>query len=265
VFPDRPNALKRYFEGDGDSLDCLRCRNAGDLDLELHMAFQPIVDLERQEVFAWEALVRGKDGALADVVMAEVAPDDLYIFDQTCRVLAIATAARLGMQERLSINFLPRAVYEPAACIRLTLAAARKTGFPSERLIFELSEREPIENPAHTLKIVRDYRSRGFLTAFDDFGAGYAGMSLLADFQPDLVKLDRHLVSGIADSAPRQAIVRSLVRLCAELGVRVIAEGVETREELSVLRALGVTMVQGYFVARPAIDALPAVSEETWV
>ncbi|MCO6062093.1 EAL domain-containing protein, partial [Pseudomonas sp. MOB-449] len=86
--------------------------------------FQPIVDVEQRSVFAYEALVRGADGASAAQVLGAVKPDEMYSFDQTCRVLAIETAQRLGMQTYLSINFLPNAVYEPASCIRLTLAGS---------------------------------------------------------------------------------------------------------------------------------------------
>lgn len=221
------------------------------------MAFQPIVDVERREVFAFEALVRGADGASAGQVLSSITPEQLYGFDQTCRVLAIDTAQRLGMQARLSINFLPNAVDEPATCIRLTLAAADKVGFPPERLIFEMSEAEQIRDPQHALSIVRDYQKRGFLTAIDDFGAGYSGLNLLAEFQPHLVKLDMALVRDIDRNRARQAIVGGVLGTCHALGVQVIAEGVESRAEYDWLRDAGVTLFQGYLVARPAVEALP--------
>lgn len=130
--------LSDFFDdADDEVIGCIRCRNAKPLDMDLKMAFQPIVDVDTKTVFAYEALVRGAQGASAGEVIAAVGPDDLYTFDQTCRVLAIATAQRLGMTTHLSINFMPNAVYEPATCIRLTLAAARKVGFPPDRLIFE--------------------------------------------------------------------------------------------------------------------------------
>lgn len=122
--------LERFFEGESeDIVGCLRCRGAQAYPSALRMAFQPIVDVARREVFAFEALVRGPTGEPAGAVLAEVRPEQLYSFDQTCRVLAIDTAQRLGIRARLSINFLPNAVYEPATCIRLTLAAAHKVGF----------------------------------------------------------------------------------------------------------------------------------------
>ena len=137
------------------------------------------------------------DGEGAGAVMARVRPEQMYRFDQTCRVKAIVTAAKLGMTSRLSINFNPNAVYEPATCIRLTLAAAERSGFAPDRLIFEVTESERIRDTGHLVRIVNDYQRRGFMTAIDDFGAGYAGLNLLAEFQPDIVKLDMALIRGI--------------------------------------------------------------------
>jgi EAL domain-containing protein (putative c-di-GMP-specific phosphodiesterase class I) len=144
------------------------------------------------------------------------------------------------------------------------MEAAVAAGFSTDQLIFEFTENEPIRDPAHTLGIVRYYRSRHMLTAFDDFGAGYAGLGLLVDYQPDLIKLDMHLVRGIEKSTPRQAVVEALVALCRRLSIRLVAEGVETEQELDVLSRLGVSLVQGYFVARPLLEALPVVNEAVW-
>lgn len=250
--------LSNFFAGaDDDLIGCIRCRDAKPLDLELKMAFQPIVDVEQRSVFAYEALVRGADGASAAQVLGAVKPEEMYSFDQTCRVLAIETAQRLGMETYLSINFLPNAVYEPASCIRLTLAAARKVGFSPDRLIFEITESEKIRNPDHALKIIKDYRQRGFLTAIDDFGAGYSGLNLLADFQPHIVKLDMALTRDIDRDAVRRAIVAGVIGTCNALGCQIIAEGIERPEELDTLRNMGVSLFQGYLLARPALESLP--------
>lgn len=250
--------LSNFFEdADDELIGCIRCRDAKPLNLELKMAFQPIVDVEQRSVFAYEALVRGADGASAAQVLGAVKPDEMYSFDQTCRVLAIETAQRLGMQTYLSINFLPNAVYEPASCIRLTLAAARKVGFSPDRLIFEITESEKIRNPEHALKIIKDYRQRGFLTAIDDFGAGYSGLNLLVDFQPHIVKLDMALTRDIDRDAVRRAIVAGVIGTCNALGCQIIAEGIERPEELDTLRNMGVSLFQGYLLARPALESLP--------
>ncbi len=147
------------------------------------------------------------------------------------------------MQQRISINFLPNAIYKPELCIRTTLEAARTHGFPVDQIIFEVTEGERVEDGPWFAQILREYKRFGFMTAIDDFGAGYAGLTLLADFQPDLIKLDMALVRHIDASPARQTIVRSLVRMCHDLGVRVIAEGIETVNERDFLHDAGIRLM----------------------
>ncbi len=104
------------------------------------------------------------------------------------------------MQELLSINFLPNAVYRPEACIQSTFKAARQYGFPIERIIFEVTEGEEVMDRPHLVDIFREYTRFGFSTAIDDFGAGYAGLTLLSEFQPDIIKIDMELVRNIDTS-----------------------------------------------------------------
>ena len=237
---------------------CSRCRDEAPLDIALRMAFQPIVDVARREVFAWEALVRGPDGQGAGWVLERITLDTLYRFDQACRVLAIDTAARLGLGDaRLSINFIPNAVYEPASCIRLTLAAADRAGLPVDCLMFELTESERIIDPQHALSILAYYHQRGFVTAIDDFGAGFAGLQLLVQFQPQVLKIDMELVRGIDHHRARQVVVDGVLRIAGELGSTVVAEGVEAEREYAWLRGAGVRLFQGYYFARPQLEALP--------
>src|SRR4051812_27209972 len=175
---------------------CQGCRSEAD-QFDIAMAFQPIVDSKTGLPFAYEALVRGGGGEGAGEVLSRVTPENRYAFDQQCRVAAIEGAVAAGILEtdaKLSINFLPNAVYLPVACIQLTLKTARATGFPTERLIFEFTENEEMADTDHIKDIVESYRKMGFATAIDDFGAGYAGLGLLAKFQPDLIKMDMELI-----------------------------------------------------------------------
>jgi EAL domain-containing protein (putative c-di-GMP-specific phosphodiesterase class I) len=110
-------------------------------------------------VYAYEALVRGLNNEPAGVIMAQLTEDNRYAFDQSCRVTAITLAARLGLQHtgaRLSINFMPGAVYSPAACIRLTLETAQAVDFPLDHLIFEITEMEEVEDRGHVLEIAQE-------------------------------------------------------------------------------------------------------------
>lgn len=242
---------------------CEGCRDGADFEVPFSMAFQPIVDIASGDVFAQEALVRGVNGEGAYSVLSAVGPENRYAFDQQCRVRALELATKLDLARdgaRLSINFMPNAVYEPRACIRLTLATAMRTGFPLSQIIFEFTEDERIDT-AHILNILRTYRDMGFKTAIDDFGAGYAGLSLLSKFTPDIVKLDMDLIRGIDGDPVRRKIVRHLKLMLEDLGVTVVCEGVETFDELAVLTELGVRYVQGYLLARPAFEAVVRADE----
>jgi EAL domain-containing protein (putative c-di-GMP-specific phosphodiesterase class I) len=245
---------------------CDGCKNGEALDFTFSMAFQPIVDLSTGTPFAYEALVRGPEGQSAASVLAQVTPANRYAFDQQCRVKAIQTAAAAGLLDtpaRLSINFLPNAVYEPKACIQLTLKTAAEIQFPTDRLIFEFTENEQMVDPAHVSNIVDSYKRMGFGTALDDFGAGHAGLNLLARFQPDIIKLDMDLVRGLEASLPKRIIVEAVVKMCSALKVEVIAEGIETEAELEALRTLGIRYIQGYLFAKPGFETLPVVSLRT--
>lgn len=240
---------------------CQGCREQAE-DFRLAMAFQPIVDIETGAPFAYEALVRGEHGEGAAEVLGRVTPETRYAFDQQCRVAAIRHAVEAGILDtpaKLSINFLPNAVYSPVACIQLTLKTARETGLPTDRIIFEFTENERIDDADHVANIVDTYKQMGFATAVDDFGAGHAGLGLLARFTPNYIKLDMELVRGLDASLPRRLIVENVARMAASLGISVIAEGIETEAEFASLRSLGIRYQQGYFFSRPALKALPPI------
>lgn len=240
-------------------LKCEACRDGNKFTLPISMAFQPIVDMQTRSIFAHEALVRGVDGAGAGHVLAQVDAENRYAFDQACRIKAIEWSSRLGMTESVSINFMPNAVYQPEVCLRTILATMQRLGVPCERIIFEVTEHEAITDQKHLRNVLNAYHAQGFRTAIDDFGAGYAGLNLLADFQPDLIKLDMALIRGIDTDQARRIIVESTLSMCERLNVQVIAEGVETSGELSTLQAMGVRYFQGYLLARPAFEALGVV------
>lgn len=243
-------------------LTCAGCRDGAALDFPITMAFQPIIRASDGTVFAHEALVRGTSGESAASILERVSETNKYAFDQQCRVKAIELGASLGIAEQksaLSINFLPNAIYEPRACIRLTLTTAMNKGLPLENIIFEFTEVERVDT-AHLLNILRSYRAMGFKTAIDDFGSGYAGLDLLSKFQPDYVKLDMDLIRDIDRSSVKRCIVSNTLNMLDELNVTPICEGIETIEEYEVLRELGVDLIQGYLIARPEVERLPDVA-----
>ena len=243
---------------------CSGCRGENTLTFDFDYAYQPIVNVNTRTIYAHEALVRGPDGESAASVLAQVNDSNRYRFDQACRVRAVAGASRLGMREFLSINFLPNAVYRPDICIRSTFEAAREYGFPIEQIIFEVTEGEQVQDRAHLVNIFREYQRFGFRTAIDDFGAGYAGLHLLAEYQPHIVKIDMDLVRDIDTSAARQAIVRGIVAICRDLSITVLAEGIETRAERDYLAGLGIELMQGYWFSKPVFRALGVIPGSAW-
>ncbi len=243
-------------------MTCNGCATSSKLDLDFSMAFQPIYDAVDERVWGYEALVRGLAGEGAFDVLSRILPEQKYRFDQDCRVKAIELASRLfpaGEELKLSINFMPNAVYEPAACLRATLLAAGRCSFPTSSIMFEFTENEEVADTAHLTNIITEYRKHGFTTAIDDFGAGHAGLGLLVEFQPDLLKIDMKLVRGIDGSPARQAVVTGILGIAGTLGITVLAEGIETEAEFLFLKAAGVRLFQGYWFAKPAFEELPEV------
>lgn len=223
------------------------------------MAFQPIVNTTTQKIFAHEALVRGVNNESAGQVFQHVNDSNRYRFDQSCRVKAVKLAAELKLSSFLSINFMPNAVYRPELCIRTTLAAAETYNFPINQIIFEITEGEKVDDHGHLRDIIEHYKRCGFKTAIDDFGAGYAGLNFLADIRTDIIKLDMALIRNIEQDKIRQAIIKGILQVCTELATVVIAEGVETVEELQVLQSFGIELFQGYYFARPVFQGLATV------
>ncbi|MBA56335.1 MAG: diguanylate phosphodiesterase [Pseudomonadales bacterium] len=246
-----------------DRFSCENCRDEGALDFDFTMAFQPILDFGRREVFGYEALVRGLNNEPAISIISKVNDDNRYLFDQLCRVKAIALAAKLKLDSMLSINFLPNAVYKPERCIRTTIDAAKRYGFPADKIMFEFTEVERIEDSGFVKGIVEYYNHLGFKTAIDDFGAGYAGLGLLAEFQTNIIKLDMGLIRNIDQSESRQKIVKNCLNLFRDLHITPLAEGVETKAEKEWLSKAGVSLMQGYYFAKPQFESLAEIDFST--
>jgi len=222
-------------------------------------AYQPIVDTVLRRVFSQEALIRGPANEPAFQVLAQVPAHGKYRFDQDNRISAIALAAKLGLDCHINLNFLPQGLYVAADSISSTIDAATRHGLPVKRIILEVTEGEVIADHAHFAASLNQYRSLGMKVAIDDFGAGYSGLNLLADFQPDQVKIDMHLVRGIETHGARQSIVRAIIQVCEDLGIDLIAEGVETVDEYLWFADQGVRLFQGYLFARPAFESFAEV------
>ncbi|MDX5407061.1 MAG: EAL domain-containing protein [Chromatiaceae bacterium] len=240
---------------------CSDCLSGKDLGFQIRMAFQPIIDWQSKSIFAYEALVRGPQGEGAGWVFSHINETNKYYFDQACRVKAIETAAKLGCKAFLNINFLPNAVYNPETCIKATIEAADLYGFDLTKLIFEVTEGEQIPDKDHLNRIFRSYAKRGFQTAIDDYGSGYATLDWLMELKPDILKLDMQLIRNIDQHPAKQFIVEQTIAQCELQGTKVLAEGIETQAELDYLVSVGIRYFQGYYFAKPQLEYLAPYAE----
>lgn len=220
------------------------------------VAFQPIVDVHTRSIFSYEALLRGKNNEPAGQVLGGQSEEAIGQIDTQSHAIAVQLAAYHGLQTCLNLNILPsNAAIMPGSIDRL-LQALPRYQISARQVVLEVVESEMVHDLDGFAAAIRQYRNSGLQFAIDDFGAGYAGLSLLAEFQPGFVKLDMGLVRGVHQRGPRQAIIRGILRTCMELGIDVIAEGVETPEEYHRLRDEGISLFQGYLFARPAFEKL---------
>jgi EAL domain-containing protein (putative c-di-GMP-specific phosphodiesterase class I) len=225
--------------------------------------FQPIVHAQdTSRIFAYEGLLRGKDrdGALVPpnrLFDTAREADLLFQLDLAARTTAIREAVRHRVGAHLFINFTPTAIYDPAYCLRSTVAAIREAGIPESHVVFEIIESDRSASAAHLRGIVDFYRDAGFQVALDDLGAGYSSLNLIHQLRPEFMKLDMELVRGVHADPYKASIVQKLLEIARQLGIRTVAEGIETPEELSWVRRHGVDFVQGYLIARPT--AVPAL------
>ena len=223
--------------------------------------FQPIVEAGGEHaIFGFECLMRGvrsgEDTALIypDALLAAARDADLlFQLDLAARLAAITGAAHYGIKEAVFINFSPAAIYDPAFCLRSTIAAIGEVGLRPEQIVFEVTESE--KTPAstgHLRNILDHYRRAGFRVALDDVGSGYSSLVLVGDIRPDFVKLDKELTSGAVSDQFRAVIAEKLIEAALRTGMGVVAEGIETAAAAEWFRSRGVPYLQGYYFARPA-------------
>jgi EAL domain-containing protein (putative c-di-GMP-specific phosphodiesterase class I) len=226
-------------------------------DIPHTYAYQPIVDAEARRVVSYEALLRDPAGGGPAHVLARVPAAGLDLFERRARAKAIRLARALGLDASLNLNFAP-ATCDPEQAIGALLDAAAMHGLDADRIVVEITEHDVIEHRGRFAAVIAGFRTTGLRFALDDFGAGHSGLNLMVDLQPDAIKIDIHLVRDIWRHGPRQAIVRAIGQAAADLGIDVIAEGIEAADEYRWFRDEGFRLFQGFLIARPALETLPA-------
>ncbi len=225
----------------------------------IYSVFQPIVRMpnngEVPEIFGYECLMRGEHqgSVVAPDTMLQMARGAGLIFqlDLAARRAAIVGAGRYKIKEKIFINFSPNSIYDPWHCLRSTVNAVDEVGLSREQVVFEITESEKMPAVKHLQRIVEFYREEGFQVALDDVGSGYSSLNILAQLQPDFVKLDMGLVRDVDHDKTKAIVARKLIETVKEMELATIAEGIERIEELDWMRGVGADFAQGYYFARP--------------
>ncbi|MGE7368509.1 bifunctional diguanylate cyclase/phosphodiesterase [Neorhizobium sp. NPDC001467] len=225
--------------------------------LVLENAFQPIVEVSTGTVFGYESLMRGCDrlGFETPLQLLDQAADtgQLLPLEQMMASRALAKFATLPdfSDATLFLNLDVRLICQGEEFIEKLVQHLRNAHVPPSSVCFELSERFDNTSVPEFSALMTTMRKVGFKIAIDDFGVGHSEMKLLSDYQVDYLKIDRHFIAGFDRSSRKRHLVKNIVNIAHVLGVRVIAEGVETEAEFLSCRELGVDLIQGWFVARP--------------
>lgn len=230
-------------------------------DADCSFAFQPIIDPLAQEVVSLEALIRTPSGDSPHSWFDTFKGDDVYAADLKSKKVAFAMAAALNIgKQSLSVNLLPMTLVKIPDAVNFLMQEIHKNGLVPDQIILEFTEQEIISRLDEFTDAIRQLKAAGIRVAIDHFGAGFAGLSLLARFQPDRIKINRELIEDVHKSGPRQAIILGIIKSCTSLEISVCAVGVEKPEEWMWLESAGISLFQGYLFARPALNGVPAVA-----
>lgn len=216
---------------------------------DLYVAFQPIVDFERRDLFGYEALARCRSTDFKDalaLIKEALATGCMGELGRELRTIAVRSCPRTG----LFLNLHP-AEFNEGWLVRPDDAMF----FHDEPLYLEITESVPLSHYQHCHGVLEEIRGRGISLAIDDLGAGYSNLKYIADLSPKIVKLDRQLIANLRTETRLHRLVASLVKLCDALGAKVVAEGIETIEEMRAVIDTGAHYGQGYLFARPAAPA----------
>ena len=225
------------------------------LDHRIYSVYEPIVEVEDKTVFGYEALARGQEGSAfhSPVALFTAAEEFDLVFelDCVCRESGLRGAVDFPSGTKLFLNIRPTTIHDPAFREdRLIETLERRDLAPSD-VVFEISEQESISSMGPFRELRDYYRGLGFQFALDDTGSGYAGFGELLELEPDYIKIDRSMVSGVDQDPARQDMLTAVLQLAEKMGAQVIGEGLDTLEELDMLGRLGIRFGQGWLFGRP--------------
>lgn len=218
--------------------------------------YQPILDFRTGTILGWESLTRGpKDSSFrSPVVLFETAEQlgRLFALEKLCRESAIKNVGELQQGQKLFLNIHPKTMADPEFTPGNTIRLLEEAGMSPDNIVFEITERHSVQEFDLFYRTLDHYRSQGFKVAVDDAGAGYSGLTTVAELQPDYIKLDKFLITNIHKDPVKRALVETMVTFSDKIGSKIIGEGVEVKEQAICLKEIGVHCGQGYFLAKPA-------------
>lgn len=222
----------------------------------IQIVFQPIVNLTTLEIMGYEALTRGPEGTEYEnpYFLFEIAREVGLVFelDRICRRKALVQATKLDSNTKLFINCLPSTIHDPefkGKFLKEFLADVQRV---PANIVMEISEREAINDYAVFREAMEYYSDLGFSIAIDDTGAGYSSLEAIVELKPHYLKLDISMVRGIDDNHLKQAMTKAMVSFAGNMNVEIIAEGIETKDELETLKNMGIPLGQGFLLGRPS-------------
>lgn len=228
----------------------------------IEVAFQPIVEIASGKVSGIEALVRWDHPNLGQIPAVEACETarnagqlitlTLHVFETSCRFLS--NAAFLGNEFRVAVNIAPDLLSRPEFPA-LLLELSKKWSIAPRQFVLEVTEQSAELDSGQVERSLSALHGYGFILAIDDFGTGQSNLVRLSDMDFTVLKLDKSLIDHVETSSKGAQIVGALSRLGADIAIETVAEGVETKGQLDVLRALGVTYAQGYLISEPLSPA----------
>jgi len=231
---------------------------AGLIDNQVcQFALQPIVQPTEGKISSLEALIRSNDGGSPERFFSTLDQDKVYEVDLLTKAYAFALAEKIGIGDhKIAINLLPMSLVNVPGAVDFLMDQILAHRLQPEQVVIEVTENEMISGFNQFNSAIKQLRAAGIGLAIDDFGSGYAGLSLLTRFQPDKLKIDREIVSNIHLSGPKQAIVKSIISCCTDMEIALVAEGIEKIEEWCWLESAGIRRFQGFLFARPKLNGV---------
>lgn len=224
---------------------------------------QPIVSLRDGAVFGYEALGRGPAGTPLEnpeaLIQCALENRRMLELEHLFRRSALRAARQMPTGIRLFLNVNPNIIQDSHFGMGFTKEYLTRFAISAEDIVFEITERESVVNLRGFKQIIEHYKAQNYQISIDDAGAGYSGLNLISDVQPHFIKLDMQLIRGVDKDLTRQALIKSMQEFAALTNTRIIAEGIETEEELATLISFDVPYGQGYFLRRP--DPIPRTVE----